>query len=99
VVGVLVLAGLSVGYAYLVRRSCSGQLKATVISSPSMQPVLDGLARKWQDRQPAVKGRCASVDIEAKDSAVMAQTLGANGDWDVKTDGAAPDVWVPDSSA
>jgi Ca-activated chloride channel family protein len=99
VVGVLVLAGLSVGYAYLVRRSCTGQLKATVISAPGMQPILDGLARKWQDTQPAVKGKCASVDIEAKDSAVMAQTLGANGDWDTKADGPAPDVWVPDSSA
>src|SRR5262249_23282217 len=99
VVGVLVLAGLSVGYAYLVRRSCAGQLKATVISSPSMQPVLDSLARKWQNRQPTVKGRCASVDVEAKDSAVMGQAPGANGDWDVKAGGAAPDVWVPDSSA
>src|SRR5262249_5325782 len=85
--------------AYLARRSCAGQLKATVVSSPSMQPVLDSLARKWQNRQPTVKGRCASVDVEAKDSAVMGQTLGGNGDWDVKAGGAAPDVWVPDSSA
>jgi Ca-activated chloride channel family protein len=61
--------------------------------------VLEGLARKWQAGEPAVKGRCASVEVAAQESAVMAQTLGANGDWDTRTGGPAPDVWVPDSSA
>ncbi len=99
VVGALALAGLSVGYVYLVRGACAGQLKATIVTSPSMQPVLDGLARRWQNGEPSVKGKCAAVDIAAKDSAVMAQTLGASGEWDTKSAGPAPDVWVPDSSA
>jgi Ca-activated chloride channel family protein len=99
VVGALALAGISVGYAYLVRGSCSGQVKATIISSPTIQPVIAGLARGWQDTRPAVRGACAAVEIVARDSAVMAQALGANGDWDPTTEGPAPDVWVPDSSA
>src|SRR5215211_6848504 len=61
VVGALALAGLSVGYVYLVHGACSGQLKATIVTSPSMQPVLDGLARKWQNGEPSVKGKCAAV--------------------------------------
>jgi Ca-activated chloride channel family protein len=98
VVGALSLAGLSVGYAYVVRGSCSGQVKATIISSPNIQPVIAALARGWQDTQPAVRGRCAAVEIVARDSAVLAQALGANGDWDTKTEGPPPDVWMPDSS-
>jgi Ca-activated chloride channel family protein len=97
-IGVVILAGLSVGYVYLVRSTCSGQLKATIVASPSMQPVLDGLARRWQDTEPAVKDKCAAVEIEGKDAALMAQTLGASQEWDAKS-GPAPDVWVPDSSA
>src|SRR5690242_806893 len=58
VVGILVAAGLTTGYLLLVRSTCSGQIKATIISSPGMQPVLDGLARRWQDTEPAVKGKC-----------------------------------------
>ena len=74
--GVLVLAGIGVGYTYLVRSSCSGEVKATIVSSPSMQPVLDSLVRNWQNTAPAVTGRCAALEIEGKDSAVMAQALG-----------------------
>jgi Ca-activated chloride channel family protein len=99
VVGTLALAGLSVGYAYLAHGSCSGQVKATVIASPNIQPVIAALAHRWQDTRPAVGGACAVVAIAARDSAIMAQTLGANGDWEPKTEGPVPDVWVPDSSA
>src|SRR4051794_4532693 len=97
-IGAVVLAGAGVGYAYVVRGSCSGQVKATVVTSPSLQPVLDGLVRNWQNTNPAVQGKCATVEVEGKDSALMAQTLGASSDWDTKS-GPAPDVWVPDSSA
>src|SRR3954451_14096841 len=77
-IGAVVLAGAGVGYAYMVRSSCSGQLKATVVTSPSMQPVLDRLVRNWQNTNPAVQGKCATVEVEGKDSALMAQTLGAS---------------------
>jgi Ca-activated chloride channel family protein len=99
VIGTLAVTGFLVGYAYLVRSPCSGQVKATIISSPGIRPFLTDLARSWQGSRPAVDGRCAAVDIVAKDSALMAQTLGANRDWDTETEGAPPDVWVPDSSA
>lgn len=96
-VTVLVLSGIGIGVGYLIRSSCSGSVKATVIASPSIYPILDSLSRQWANGEPAVNGVCASVDIEAKDSAVMAQALGNN--WDEKTNGTAPDVWVPESSA
>jgi len=51
-IGAVVLAGAGVGYAYVIRSSCSGQVKATVVTSPSMQPVLDGLVRNWQNTDP-----------------------------------------------
>ncbi|HEX6500451.1 MAG TPA: substrate-binding and VWA domain-containing protein [Micromonosporaceae bacterium] len=92
----LVLSGIGVGYAYLIRSTCSGSVKATIIASPSIYPILDSLGRQWEDTEPSVNGVCASVEIEAKDSAVMAQALG--NDWDPKTNGTPPDVWVPESS-
>src|SRR3712207_9041553 len=67
-VAVVVLSGAGAGYAYLVRSSCSGSVKATVVTSPSMQPVLDGLVRNWQNGNPAVDGKCVTVEIEGKDS-------------------------------
>src|SRR4051794_21364032 len=79
---VLVLSGAGVGYTYLVRSACAGEVRATVVTAPSMQPILDGLVRNWQNGSPAVNGKCATVDVEGKESAVMAQTLGANAEWD-----------------
>jgi Ca-activated chloride channel family protein len=93
----LVGAGVAVGYSRLVRKPCSGDTKATVIASPAMASLLDGLARQWSNGEPSVGGKCASVDIEDRDSAVIAQALGT--DWDAKASGPPPDVWVPDSSA
>jgi Ca-activated chloride channel homolog len=40
---------------------------------------------------------CVSVDLSGKDSAVMAQALGT--EWDEKSNGTRPDVWIPDSTA
>lgn len=96
-VAVVVLGGLGAGYVYLKRSSCSGSAKATIAASPVMSTQLEKLARDWQDTGPSVHGRCASVEVAAKDSAVMAQALGT--DWDPKSQGTAPDVWVPESSA
>lgn len=93
----LVGAGLAGGYLLLKRESCHGQAKATVIATPGMVSLLQGLARQWSDTGPAVAGVCASVDIEGKDSALMAQALGT--EWDEKSNGPRPDVWVPDSTA
>ena len=93
----LVGAGVAVGYTRLVRRPCTGEAKATIVASPAMASLLDALARQWSNDEPAVGGRCASVDIEGKDPAVMAQALGT--DWDEKSAGPAPDVWVPDAGA
>jgi Ca-activated chloride channel family protein len=96
VVTSLALTGITFGYRYVAGRSCSGKATATVIAAPGMSTMLEGLARAWQQTAPAVHGRCVSVDIEAKDSALMAQALGV--EWDAKSLGVAPDVWVPEST-
>lgn len=96
-VTVLVLAGMTTGFTYLMHHSCSGQIRATVVASPSIAKTLDTLGREWADGEPAVKGKCASVDVVEKDSAVMAQALGNA--WDSKANGTPPDVWIPESSA
>jgi Ca-activated chloride channel family protein len=93
----LVAGGVTVGYRRLARQPCTGEVKATVAASPAMASLLDGLARTWQNGEPAVHGRCAAVEVEARDPAVMAQALGT--DWDDKSGGPPPDAWVPDSGA
>src|SRR5439155_16534432 len=87
---VVALAGAAVvvGYKRVSRQGCTGEVKATVVSSPQLAPLLDGLARRWENSVPAVHGRCASVDVEAKDPALMAQALGT--DWDEESFGTPP---------
>lgn len=94
---VLVLSGLTAGYVHLMRQSCSGQAKAQVIASSATATILDNLARRWATTEPEVDGVCASVQVTAKDSALMAQVL--QEEWDAKANGPAPDVWVPQSTA
>jgi Ca-activated chloride channel family protein len=91
-----VMAGIGTGINYLWHHSCSGEIKATIIAAPSVADTLDKLGRTWADDEPAVKGKCASVDVISKDSAQMATALG--NDWDTKSNGSPPDVWVPEST-
>lgn len=85
-----------VGYARLLRPACVGEVRATVIAAPTGATLLQGIARAWDGTAPAVDGRCAAVEIESRDSAVVARALGAY--WDVKSAGPPPDVWVPEST-
>lgn len=94
---VLVAAGLTGGYLWLIKQSCSGKATATIIASPATAPILEGLSRQWVTKEPAVDGKCASVLIETKDSAEMATAL--QNPWDSKVSGPAPDAWVPQSTA
>jgi Ca-activated chloride channel homolog len=94
---VLVVSGLTAGYIYLVKQSCTGQTTATVVASSATKTILENLARQWAATEPSVEGTCASVEITAKDSAEMADEL--QEDWDAKANGPAPDAWVPQSSA
>jgi Ca-activated chloride channel family protein len=93
----LVAGGLGAGYLYVLRQSCSGEAKATILASESTANLLTDLARRWVDTGPDVDGTCAKVDVAAADSKETADRLAT--DWDTKTAGAAPDVWVPESSA
>ncbi len=97
-VSVLVLAGMTGGYIYIANSGCSGQpVQAEIAAAPSISKILDKLARQWQDNEPAVNGRCSAVDIISKDSADVAQALAY--DWDPRSNGPQPDVWVPESTA
>lgn len=94
---VLVAAGLTAGYVWLIRQSCTGEVRATVVASPETAPILEGLSREWATGEPSVDGVCAKVDITAKDSADIAVAL--QNPWDARTSGPAPDAWVPQSTA
>jgi Ca-activated chloride channel family protein len=94
---ILVAGGLSAGYLWLIRQSCSGEVKATVVASPGTANILEGLSREWASNEPAVQGKCAVVEISAKDSAEVAIAL--QNAWDPKVSGPAPDAWVPQSTA
>ena len=97
IAAVLVLGGMTAGYVYLVHRSCSGNDHALIAASQDVTPILESLNKDWAATKPAVAGRCVSVSVEAKDSALMATELGGN-DWDATATDPAPDVWVPASS-
>lgn len=93
----LVASGLTGGYVWLIKQSCTGRVTATVVSSPATASILEGLGRQWATGEPAVDGTCASVEVVAKDSAEMAIAL--QNPWDPKVNGTPPDAWVPQSSA
>ncbi|HEX6076836.1 MAG TPA: substrate-binding domain-containing protein [Micromonosporaceae bacterium] len=98
VVSILLLSGVSAGYAWLVTRGCSGPaVEATVVSSPALARILDNLSRRWADTEPAVDERCAAVKVVSKNAAEVAQALGPG--WDPRRDGPQPHAWVPDSTA
>ncbi len=95
---VVLLGGAGLyGYTRLAKDECKGDITAQIIASAETSTILDNLSRSWADTSPAINGTCVSVNVRTRDNAVMAQELGT--DWDVKSGGVAPDVWVPDSTA
>ena len=98
IVAVVGLTGVSAGYAWLVKPSCSGgQVPITVVASQDQSKVLSALAQEWTDSGPSVQGRCAAVEVVTKSSDDVAAALSPT--WDPRRDGARPDVWAPDSTA
>lgn len=97
VVVLLVAGGLTAGYTWVVRESCSGRVSANVVASPEAAPILEGLSRDWAATGPSVNGTCAAVEVTGRDSAEMAIAL--QNPWDSKVNGPAPDAWVPQSTA
>jgi Ca-activated chloride channel family protein len=93
----VVIAGIAFGYQQLLARTCSGQQTARILASPSTAQLLGGFATDWAGTEPAIgDGTCASVVVQAADSAEVATKL-ANG-WDLAAE-PPPDVWVPASTA
>jgi Ca-activated chloride channel family protein len=93
----LVAAGTTAIYAVFIRGGCDGQATATVYVSPRVERIMQQLRQAWLETSPSVNDTCASVTIVSKESAEMTTAL-AN-EWDPASQGAPPDVWVPDSSA
>jgi Ca-activated chloride channel family protein len=95
---VLVLGGgVTAGILLWKKDSCSGSASANIVVAPRIQTIMAKLANDWSQTNPNVDGACGSVVISAKESPDMVSAL-ANSKWDDST-GAAPDVWVPESSA
>jgi Ca-activated chloride channel family protein len=59
--------------------------------------VVTQAAAEYERRRPAVDDRCVDVQVRGTDSAEAAGALSTG--WDEATQGPAPDVWVPASSA
>lgn len=93
----LVGAGATAGYAYLIKGGCTGQAEATIVVSPQIETIMKELGRKWAETSPSVDGVCGSVTVLGMESADVATAL--TGDWDPTTYGPTPDAWVPESSA
>ena len=93
----LVGAGATAGYTFLVKDGCSGRAEATVVVSPPIESIMKQLGERWTSSSPSVDGTCGAVTVLSKDSAEVATALA--GEWDISTNGARPDAWVPDSSA
>ncbi|HLT11738.1 MAG TPA: substrate-binding domain-containing protein [Micromonosporaceae bacterium] len=93
----LVGAGATAGYTYLIKGGCTGRAEATILVTPRIESIMNDLGQQWTESSPSVDGTCGAVTILSMESSAVATAL--TGDWDVATYGPAPDVWVPDSSA
>jgi Ca-activated chloride channel family protein len=93
---VVATSGVSAGFVYLVRRACSGDVRARLMAAPDVANAFESLARSWLETEPAVNDRCAGVDVDSRDTAAVIQQFASG--WDTKA-GPPPDVWVPESTA
>lgn len=70
------------------RTTCTGQVSLPVVTAPSIEPVVDAIARAWNTSHPAVQGHCVRAVVSAQDSAVATNSLATT---------TAPTLWIPDS--
>ncbi|MCO5998724.1 substrate-binding domain-containing protein [Actinoallomurus rhizosphaericola] len=91
---VLLLAGLSAGW-YLLRdrpQACHGRaLPVGVVAAPDITPALAAIAARFNVQPHEIGGRCAQIEVEARDPGTVARAL-------AKGDRSDVDAWVPDSS-
>ncbi len=96
-VAVLLLSGVTAGYAWLANQGCKGSTTTlNVVADPDQSKILSSLAQQWSQNNPSVGGGCAAVAVASTKSGDVANIIGPN--WDPKRDGPRPDVWAPDSS-
>ncbi|WP_163572887.1 substrate-binding domain-containing protein [Fodinicola feengrottensis] len=96
-VAVLLLSGVTAGYAWLAQQGCKGApTTLSVVADPDHAKILSSLAQQWTQKNPEIGGSCAAVSVASTKSGDVAGTLSPT--WDPKRDGPRPDVWAPDSS-
>lgn len=94
-VGVLLTAGAHrVTPEGTARQGCA---VLTVVSSSNKAGLLAALAETYEEGDPRIGDTCIDVDVHSQASGVTADALVRG--WDEVTDGPAPDVWTPASSA
>ncbi|HEY3089605.1 MAG TPA: VWA domain-containing protein [Jatrophihabitantaceae bacterium] len=71
---------------------CEGSLTISVDAAPSIAGPVQTIAKRWTDTDPAVEGKCVTVDVTPLPSSNVEQILAAGGA------GAGASVWIPDSS-
>lgn len=85
----------------------SSGIRLTVAADPSIAPAINEIASRWTATHPSIGGDCIRVEVSAKPSYELANSLGtfAGGAVDVAAKPAPtpaeadlPVVWIPDST-
>jgi von Willebrand factor type A domain-containing protein len=101
--GVLVVVGACVAGLVVFLQSggashkasgCEGRLTISVDAAPSIAGPVQTIAKRWTDTDPAVEGKCVTVDVTPLPSSNVEQILAAGG----AGAGEGASVWIPDSS-
>ncbi|MEV4417710.1 VWA domain-containing protein [Catellatospora sp. NPDC049609] len=110
IIGALSLCGLATVVVRGVSADadgCSAGIKLTVAADPAVAPAITEIGNRWSATNPTVGEDCVRVEVVAKASHELANSLGtwAGGNVDVAgkaaptpEDSELPVVWVPDSS-
>lgn len=96
VVAATVISGTTAGYLWVTARCGGAPVELAIAASPDQAPVVESLAKKWQEDAPEIDGRCAQVSVRAAQSAEVANSLTPN--WKADSQDPRIDVWMPDSS-
>jgi Ca-activated chloride channel homolog len=102
-VGVLLVAGacaaglvvfLGSGGTSHKAAGCNGNLAIAVDAAPSIAGPVQTIAQRWTTTNPAVEGKCVTVNVTPLPSSNVEQILAAGG----AGAGEGASVWIPDSS-
>src|ERR1044071_9942386 len=73
-----VVSGTTFGYLWVTARCGGTPVELSIAASPDQAPVAESLAEKWQEDAPEIDGRCAEINVQAVQSAEVANSLTPN---------------------